>query len=317
MTKYILKRLGYFILTMWVITTVTFFLMNTLPGNPLMTQAKKLPAEVQANMLKKWGLDKPVPVRYVKYLNNLIHGNLGESINTPGYTANQLIKERFPVSARLGLQAVFLGLIAGLILGILAAFYRNSWIDWLVIFIAILGVSIPNFVVAALIQYYFAGKLGWFPIIGWPSSHLWTSGFSYTVLPTIALSFGSLAVFARYMRTSILDVINQDYILTAKAKGISNIAIIWKHIIRNAILPIITILGPEIAAIITGSFVIERLFTLPGIGEYFVTSISNRDYTMIMATTIFYSFLYIASLLAVDILYGVIDPRIRVTGEKR
>lgn len=317
MTKYILKRIGYLILTMWVITTVTFFLMNTLPGNPLMTQAKRLPAEVQANIMKKWGWDKPVPVRYVKYLNNLLHGNLGESIKTPGYTANQLIKERFPVSARLGLQAVFLGLIVGLILGILAAFYRNTWIDWLVIFIAILGVSVPSFVIAALIQYFFAGKLGWFPIIGWPSSHIWTSGFSYTVLPTISLSFGSLAIFARYMRTSMLDVINQDYILTAKAKGISNVAIIWKHIIRNAILPIITILGPEIAAIITGSFVIERLFTLPGIGEYFVTSISNRDYTMIMATTIFYSFLYIASLLVVDILYGVVDPRIRVTGEKR
>lgn len=317
MAKYLIKRIGYLVLTLWIITTVTFFLMNTLPGNPLMVKARRLPPQVQQNIMKKWGLLDPVPVRYVKYLKNLLRGDLGESLLTPGLSANQIIKERFPASARLGLQAVFLALLAGLSLGIIAAFNRNTWIDYLVMFISILGVSVPAFVLAALIQYYFAGKLHWFPIIGWPAGNPMFGGMRYTVLPTIALCFASLAEFARYMRTSVLDVINQDYILTAKAKGVSKNAIIWKHIIRNAILPIITILGPAIAGIITGSFIIERIFTIPGIGEYYVTSITNRDYTMIMATTIFFSFLYIVSLLVVDILYGVIDPRIRVSGGKR
>lgn len=317
MAKYVLKRVLYMIVTMWVIITATFFLMNTLPGDPIRAKAKKLPPQIQENLRKKWGLDKPVQERYVMYLGNLLKGELGESIETPGVTANEVIKQKFPASARLGLQAVFLGLMIGLVLGILAAFRRNSWVDYLVMFIAILGVSVPSFVVAALIQYYFAGKLHLFPIVGWPSAHPWVSGFKYTVLPTIALSFGSIATYARYMRTSVLDVINQDYILTAKAKGVSKTATIWKHIIRNAILPIITILGPQIAGIITGTFVIERIFSIPGLGEYYVASIGVRDYTMIMATTIFFAFLFIASIIVVDILYGVIDPRIRVTGDKR
>jgi oligopeptide transport system permease protein len=221
----------------------------------------------------------------------------------------------FPASARLGLQSVFVGLIIGLILGILAAFRRNTWIDYLVMFIAIIGVSVPSFVVAALVQKALGGDI--FPVVGWPSRHVWTSGFKYTVLPTIALAFGSIATYARYMRTSVLDVINQDYILTAKAKGVSETATIWKHIIRNAILPIVTILGPQIASIITGTFIIERIFSIPGLGQYYVQSISIRDYPMIMATTIFFAFLFIVSVIAVDMLYGVIDPRIRVTGEKR
>lgn len=315
MLKYILKRLGYMVITMWVVITITFFLMNTLPGNPIEVEMRKLPPEIKKNIMHQYGFDRPIHERYVVYLQNLLKGDMGESISTPGLKAKTVIAERFPASARLGLQAVFVGLIIGLILGILAAFNRNSWIDYLVIVIAILGVSVPNFVIAALMQQFLGGI---FPVVGWASKKAsWLAGLKYTVLPTIALSFSSIATYARYMRTSVLDVINQDYILTAKSKGVPGVAIVWKHILRNAILPIVTILGPQIASIITGTFVIEMMFSIPGLGQYYVESITNRDYTMIMATTIFFAFLFIISLLVVDLLYTVIDPRIRITGEKR
>lgn len=315
MTRYILKRIGYMIFTLWVVVTATFFLMNLLPGDPISATAKQLPPAVAANLRAKWNLDKPVTYRYAIYLKNLLHGQLGDSIVHPGENANQIIKERFPASARLGLQAVFLGLIIGLILGILAALRRTTWVDYLVMFIAIVGISVPSFVVAMLLQKGFGG--GVLPIIGWPTDHMWTSGFKYTVLPTIALCLASIATYARYMRTSVLDIVNQDYILTARAKGVSEVGIVWKHVIRNAILPVITILGPQIAGVITGTFVIERIFVIPGLGQYYVNSIAARDFTMIMATTIFYAFFYIVSLLIVDILYGIIDPRISLSGSKR
>lgn len=303
------------VFTLWVIITMTFFLMNALPGDPINSKAKQLPAQIQANLRAKWLLDKPITYRYIVYLENLLHGDLGESIVTPGETANNIIATRFPASARLGLQAILLGLVIGLILGVIAAFKRGTWGDYLVMLFAILGISIPSFVVAVLIQKYLAG--GALPIIGWPSKNMWTSGFKYTVLPTIALCVGSIATYSRYMRTSVLDIVNQDYILTARAKGLSDGGIIRKHIMRNAILPIITIVGPQIANIITGTFVIEKIFVIPGLGQYYVTSIESRDYTMIMATTIFFSFFYVVSLLIVDVLYSVVDPRISITGVKR
>lgn len=315
MGKFILKRLSYMVVTLWVVITITFFLMNTLPGNPIEVEMRKLPPQIKKNIMAQYGFDKPLGERYIKYMGKLIQGDLGESISTPGLKATEVIKERFPASAQLGVQAVFIGLIIGLIMGILAAFRRNTWIDYIVIAVAILGVSIPNFVIAALMQQFLGGSL---PVVGWASKGTpFMDGLKYTIMPTIALSFGSIATYARYMRTSVLDVINQDYILTAKSKGVSRIAIALKHIVRNAILPIVTILAPQLAAIMTGSFVIEMMFGIPGLGQYFVNSISNRDYTMIMATTIFYCILYIASLLVVDLLYAAIDPRIRLTGEKR
>jgi oligopeptide transport system permease protein len=296
--------------------------MHILPGDPILIyissgQLKDTTDEEIAALRHQYGLDKPLPAQYVQYLGNILKGDLGESMITPGRTANKIISETFPASARLGLQSIAVGLVIGLILGIIAAFNRNSWADYLVMFIAIIGVSVPSFVLASVLQYTFTYLVPLFPTIGWPTKHLWTSGFEYTVLPTIALSFASIAVYARYMRTSVLDVVNQDYILTAKAKGVPRNALIWKHVIRNALLPIITILGPQIAGLITGTFVVETIFMVPGMGSYFVSSISSRDYTLIMATTIFYSFLYVASLIIVDILYGVVDPRIRITGGKR
>ena len=317
MVRYISKRLGYMVLTLWVIVTITFFLMNSMPGNPITSQVKQLPPQVRESLMAEYGLDKPVSERYVMYVKNLLKGNMGDSFVTPGISANKYIHDRFPNSARIGLQAVFVGLAIGLTLGIIAGFKRNTGVDYFVIFIAILGVSIPSFVVAALLQKGLGGKAG-LPIAGWYSQG---DGFlntiKFTILPTMALSFSSIATYARYMKTSVLDVISQDYIITAQAKGVSKVSIAWKHIIRNAILPIVTILGPQIASIITGSFVIERIFAIPGLGNAMIDSISAKDYNMIMGFTIFYSFLYIVSLLVVDILYTLIDPRIRLSGSKK
>ncbi|MCY6960367.1 ABC transporter permease [Clostridium brassicae] len=316
MLKYILKRIGYMILTLWVVVTVTFFLMNTMPGDPITAQTKQLPAEIQASLRQQYGLDKPIPERYVLYLKNIAKGNLGDSFITPGYSVGQIVKDKFPNSARLGLQAVFVGVILGIILGIIAAFRRNTKVDYLVIFLAILGVSIPSFVLAALLQKILGGKAG-LPIAGWYNTGESLTGLKYTILPTLALCFSSIATYARYMRTSVLDVISQDYIMTAEAKGVSRKAIAWKHIIRNAILPIITILGPQVAAVLTGSIVIERIFSIPGLGNSMIDAIMTNDYNVIMGLTTFYAALYIISLLIVDIMYSVVDPRIRLTGEKR
>ncbi|MCD3216174.1 ABC transporter permease [Clostridium botulinum C] len=315
MTKYILKRIGYMLVTLWVIITATFFLMNSIPGDPVMVKAQKLPPEMQQIMREQYGLDKPLTTRYIIYLKNLTKGQLGDSFITPGYNVQQIIGEKFPNSARIGIQAVCIGLVIGVLLGVIAAFRRNTNVDFIVIFLAILGVSIPSFVLAALLQKGFGG--GVLPIAGWYDLGDGIDGFKFTVLPTLALCFGSLATYARYMRTSVLDVIGKDYIITAKAKGLSQRAIAWKHIIRNAILPIITILGPQLAAIITGSIVIERIFAIPGIGNSMIDAILTNDYNIIMGLTIFYSALYIVALLIVDIMYSVIDPRIRLTGEKR
>ncbi|EKN41559.1 oligopeptide/dipeptide ABC transporter permease, partial [Clostridium botulinum CFSAN001627] len=236
-------------------------------------------------------------------------GDLGDSLAFAGRSVNTVIKDGLPASARIGIQAVFLGFTLGIILGVVAAFKRNKWPDYIVMFLALIGVSIPSFVFAALLQYIFTVKFMILPTTGW-------GGAKYTILPTIALSLSPLAIYARYMRNECLDVLGQDYILTAKAKGVSKVSLVWKHIIRNAILPSITILGPQIATILTGSFVIEGIYGIPGLGSSFVGAVNNMDYSMIMGLTVFMATLYIFSLLIVDILYGIIDPRIRITNSK-
>lgn len=308
MLKYVSKRLLYMIITLWVVITITFFLMHAMPGDPLASLARELPPQVKANYYAKYGLDKSVPQQYVLFLKNLCRGDLGESLKYPGRSVTDTIAKHAPVSGRLGIQAIAIGVIVGIVLGIIAAFKRNRWPDHLVMFIAILGVCLPSFVLAALLQYILSVKFELFPTAGWGTG-------KHTVLPTIALCFGSIATYARYMRSSVLDVINQDYILTAKAKGISEFNLIIKHIIRNAIIPAITILAPQIANIFAGSFVIESIFAIPGLGSNLVDSINNRDFSMIMGLTIFYCALYIISLLIVDILYGIVDPRIRFSDD--
>ncbi|MBZ9636393.1 ABC transporter permease [Clostridium sp. FP1] len=311
MFKFILKRLGYMFVTLWIVATITFMLIHAIPGDPLAGMARKLPEQIRANFMSKYGLDQPVVVQYGRFMKNIVfHGDLGESLAYPGRKVTDVIKLHAPVSARLGIQAIAMGFFIGVSLGIIAAFNRGRWPDYLVMFIAILGISIPSFVMAALLQYFFTVKNMWLPTTGW-------GGFEYTILPSIALSFSSIATYARYMRANTLDIIGQDYILTAKSKGITKLSLVWKHVIRNAILPAITILGPQLANIFVGAFVIESIFSIPGFGYNFVTSITDRDFTMIMGQTVFLCTLVIIAYVLVDILYGLIDPRIRLTGEKR
>ena len=311
MFKFILKRLGYMFVTLWIVATITFMLIHAIPGDPLAGMARKLPEQIRANFMSKYGLDKPVIVQYGKFMGNIVfHGDLGESLAYQGRSVSSVIKLHAPVSARLGVQALSMGFFIGVSLGIFAAFNRGKWPDYLVMFIAIIGISIPSFVMASVLQYFFTVKLTWLPTMGW-------GGFEYTILPSIALSFVSISTYARYMRANTLDIIGQDYILTAKSKGVTKLSLVWKHVIRNAILPAITLLGPQVANVFVGSFVIETIFSIPGFGFNFVTSITDRDYTMIMGQTVFLCALVIIAYVLVDILYGVIDPRIRLTGEKR
>jgi len=315
MAKYILKRIGLMLVTLWVIATITFVLINSIPGDPIGSKAKALSKTAEKAIRKKYKLDQPKYIRYFDYMKNLLTGDLGQSIIYPGKTVNTIIKDELPVSMRLGLQAVVFGLIIGLSLGIVAAFRRNTWVDYLVILIAILGVSIPGFVMAILLQFALGGKMG-LPTVGWESGTFFFTAFKYTILPTIALSFAGIASNARFMKTSVLDVINQDYIITAKAKGVGKIPLVFSHILRNALIPVVTMLGPRIAGIITGSIVIEQIFAVPGLGRELVNAIGNRDYTVIMSLTVFFAFLYIVSLLLVDIAYVLIDPKIKLASSK-
>ncbi len=305
--KFISKRILYAILTIFIVVTITFFLVRVIPGNPIEQMTEELPESVRQNVYEQYGFDKPIHIQYMDFWKNLIkEGDLGESISYRGRSVTGTIKEYAPISGRLGFQALVLGVSLGVVLGLVAALNRGRWPDYVVMFIAILGISIPNFVIASVLQYFVAIKNNLLPVTGWGS-------FKYTILPTLALSFGSIAKYARYMRANCLDVLNQDYILTAQAKGASRFRIVSKHVFRNALLPIITLIGPQIALIFSGSFVIEKIFAVPGLGSYFVTAVNSRDYTMIMGQTIFISILYISSLVAVDIVYGLVDPRIRIS----
>jgi oligopeptide transport system permease protein len=311
MLKFTLKRLGYMFVTLWIVATITFMLIHAIPGDPLAGLARKLPEQIRANFYAKYGLDQPVIVQYGRFMKNIVlHGDLGESLAYPGRQVSEVIKIHAPVSGRLGIQAIGMGFFIGVSLGIIAAFNRGRWPDYIIMFIAILGISVPSFVMASLLQYFFTVKNMWLPTTGW-------GGFEYTILPSIALSFGSIAVYARYMRANTLDIIGQDYILTAKSKGITKLSLVWKHVIRNAILPAITILGPQLANIFVGSFIIESIFAIPGFGFNFVSAVADRDFTMIMGETVFLCALVIISYFVVDVVYGLIDPRIRLTGEKR
>ena len=307
MGRYIFKRIGYMLITLWIIVTITFFLMHSIPGDPLSHMAKQLPEQTRINYYAKYGLDQPTYVQYGKFMKNLItKGDLGESLRYPGRSVTETIAKNAKVSGKLGFQALAIGVTIGIILGIIAALNRAKWPDFVVMFIAILGVTVPVFIIGALLQYVFSVKFELLPTTGWGEA-------KHTILPTIAMCLGPIATYARYMRSNILEIIGQDYILTAQAKGVSRFNVIRKHILRNAILPAITILGPQIAGIFTGSFVIEKIFGIPGLGFYYISSINDRDYTMIIGTTVFYAALFVISQLVVDLLYGAVDPRIRVS----
>ena len=309
MPKYIAKRIGYAIITLFVLTALTFFMMRLLPGDPFIGD-KALPEATMAALRAKYGLDKPEWEQFVIYIGNVLKGDLGTSIhyNRP---VTDIIAQSFPYSFELGIRSLIFALVAGVLLGIVAAVKRGTVWDTASMTLSIIGVSIPSFIVGALLQYVLALKLRqWFGITLFPVSG-WTTEMS-KLMPAFALSLGSLAQISRLMRTSMLDVLSQDYIKTAKAKGLSERQIVWKHAVRNAIMPVITVVGPIAAAVLTGAFVVEQIFNIAGMGKFFVLSIQVQDYTMIAGTTLFYgAFLIIANLI-VDILYGIVDPRVKL-----
>ena len=309
MAKYIGKRLLFMLLTLWLIITATFFFMRIAPGNPF-TSEKKMPPEIEANLNAHFGLDQPWYVQYGEYLVRIVNWDFGPSFKYKAQTVNDLINEGFPVSFVLGMEAIFLAVSIGVLLGIIAALKHNKWQDYSAMIFAVLGISVPSFIMASVLQYIFAIKLGIFPVARWES-------FLHSILPAVALASTPMAFIARLTRSSMLEVLNNDYIRTAKAKGLSQGVITVRHAIRNALLPVVTYMGPLTAGILTGSFIIERIFGIPGLGAHFVTSIGNRDYTVIMGVTVFYSILLLLSILLVDIAYGIIDPRIKLAGGKK
>lgn len=309
MAKYIGKRLLYMLISLWLIVTATFFFMRMAPGNPF-TSEKQLPPEIEANLNAHYGLDQPWYVQYGEYLLRILKWDFGPSFKYKSQTVNDLINDGFPVSFLLGMEAIFLAVGFGVLLGIIAALRHNRWPDYTAMIIAVLGISVPSFIMATFLQYGLSIKLGLFPVARWESFH-------HTILPALALASMPMAFIARLTRSSMLEVLANDYIKTAKAKGLSKGVITVKHAIRNALLPVVTYMGPLTAGILTGSFVIEKIFGIPGLGAHFVTSISNRDYTVIMGVTVFYSILLLVSILLVDIAYGIIDPRIKLAGGKK
>lgn len=305
MLKYALKRIVYMIVTLWLIITVTFVLMKLLPGDPFGEATQKMSPAYREILYRQYGLDKPIWQQYLKYLGDVVRGDLGVSFQFPAHTVTDKIEQAFPASLELGIWALLISVTFGLLLGILAALNHGRAADHAATVTALLGVSIPSFVLGPLLSYFVGVKLGWLP------AGLW-NGPQHRILPAIALSFGTLASVARMMRTSMLDVLNQDYIKTAKAKGLSKFTIVTKHTIRNAILPVVTLLGPVFVNLITGTLVIEKIFSVPGLGTHFVQSITTNDYTMIAGLTIFYSALLVVVLFITDLVYGLIDPRIRL-----
>lgn len=306
MRKYLLKRVLYMLLTLFLVATITFFLMKLMPGTPYTNQAKMTASQIEI-MNKQYGLDKPIWEQYLIYIFGMFHGDFGTSFQYSNQPVAYLISSRLGASMQLGLQAMIFGVFFGVILGAAAAIKHNTWADTGATVIAIIGKSVPNFVLAILLQYYIALKLGWFPIAGWGQ-------FSNTILPTIALGVGPLAETARFIRTSMVEVLNSDYIELAKAKGLSKFEVVYHHALRNSLIPLVTLLGPYTVTLMTGSMVIENIFNIPGIGEQFVKSIMTNDYPTIMGVTMVFSIGLVVVILITDIIYGLIDPRIRLEG---
>ncbi|HLR01736.1 MAG TPA: ABC transporter permease [Virgibacillus sp.] len=309
MAKFIIRRVVFAIISIFVIVSATFFLMKAIPGDPITSENDEVPPEVLEAMKEHYGLNDPIMEQYGNYLISVAKWDLGPSYKYKGTTVNEIINSSFPVSLVLGLSSLFIAIAFGLILGVLAALHHNKSTDYISMVVAVIGISIPNFVVGALLQYVFAQKLGWFPLARWGT-------FSHVVLPSLAIAALPMAFIARLTRSNMLEVLSTNYIKTARAKGVKKWLVTYKHALRNALLPVITFLGPMAVGILTGTFVIEQIFGIPGLGRHFITSITNRDYTVIMGTTVFYSVILIVVVLIIDISYGFIDPRIKLTSGK-
>lgn len=304
MCKYIAKRLLLAAVTIWAVATITFFLMNMVPGGPFLSE-KAISPKAQAALEAKYGLDKPLMEQYRTYIVDALHGDFGDSLKQRGRTVMAIITSKFPVSARIGGLAVLVSLLLGIPLGCVAALNRGKWIDNVVSVFTTCGIAVPSFVICTMLMYFLGVRLKWLPTFG-------LTDWKNYIMPVISLALYPTSYIMRLMRSSMLDVLGQDYMRTARAKGLAQFMRIFKHALRNAILPVVTYVGPMMAYTLTGSFVVEKIFTIPGLGSEFVGSITNRDYTVIMGTTIFLATLLILMNVLVDIVYKIVDPRIKL-----
>ncbi len=322
MTKYIIRRILWFVPVLFAILLVTFLLAHAIPGGPFdFAGDRSLPESIRENLRAKYHLDWPIWKQFAAYLWDLAHLDMGPSFRYRAQTVNDIIGRTFPISFQLGVMAILLGLIIGIPAGTIAALRQNTWVDYVSSFIAILGVSIPNLVLGPFLIYVFAVRLGWLPAARWGADYTTlylgvipppTINFvKHAILPVVTLGTAQAAVFARLTRGSLLQVIREDYIRTARAKGLHERAVIVGHALKNSLIPVVTILGPLFAAIVTGTFVVEQIFGIPGMGTHFITSVGNRDYPVVMGTALVYAILLVIANLLVDITYAWLDPRIR------
>ena len=316
MFKYILKRLGYMAVTLFLVLTVNFLLLQLLPGSPFDGE-KKTEAQI-AILEEKYRMNDPIPVQYARYLKGVFQGDFGTSFKLQNQEVTDLVLTRIPYTIKPGALALLIGIIIGITLGAIAAMKRNSWADHMITIISVLGVSIPSFVLAAFLQYFICTKLGWLPVIYQPADEMrgvtmWDE-FKSLILPAISLSVPVIASLMRYMRSELIEVLNTDYILLARAKGLTKAQVIVHHALRNALIPVITVVGPMVVSIMTGSLVVEKFFGVPGLSNLLLNSVTMKDQFLTLGIAFFYAFLYVIVILIIDLLYGVIDPRIRLAG---
>lgn len=316
MFKYILKRLGYMLVTLFLVLTVNFLLLQLLPGSPFDGE-KKTEAQI-AILEEKYGMNDPIPVQYARYMKGVFQGDFGTSFKLQNQEVTDLVLTRIPYTIKPGALALVIGIIIGITLGAIAAMKRNSWADHTITIVSVLGVSIPSFVLAAFLQYFICTKLGWLPVIYQPADEMrgvtmWDE-FKSLILPAISLSLPVIASLMRYMRSELIEVLNTDYILLARAKGLTKAQVIVHHALRNALIPVITVVGPMVVSIMTGSLVVEKFFGVPGLSNLLLNSVTMKDQFLTLGIAFFYAFLYVIVILIIDLLYGVIDPRIRLAG---
>jgi peptide/nickel transport system permease protein len=310
---YLASRLVGIVVVFIIVSILAFVLMHSVPGGPFDEEKAPLPPAAKENILRKYGLDKPMYVQYLLYMANAARGDFGISFQSPTESVTQLIARTWPVSMQLGGLAILLAFAIGITAGIFAAVHQNTWIDYVVTFVSTLGITVPNFVIALWLLLVFAVGLGWLPTGGWPSSG--EVDWRTLIMPVITLALGPSALVARFTRVSLVEVLHAEYVRTARAKGLKEPAVILGHALKNALIPLITALGPQIPNLITGTIFVEVIFRVPGLGKFFVTSIALRDYPMIMATMLLVATLWSFTYLASDLLYTVVDPRVRLFGK--
>ncbi len=305
MTKYIVKRVLFGLVTLFALATITFYLMHAIPGTPFSGEMRQLSDAIRDKLIEQYDLDKPYHVQYIKYLKNAVTGDFGTSLHRKGAQVMDIIGKGLPYTASLGAVSFCIAMFVGISLGLVAAFSKKPWINGTVAFIATVGVSVPSFLVALLMMLLFGVKLGWLPMIG-------LSGWKNFIMPGVALALGPIAMISRLVKSGLQEELRQDYVTLAKSKGTGEVTVVLRHALKNAILPVITYAGPLLATLVTGSFVVETMFTIPGIGAEFVNSVTNRDYTLIMALTIIYGAFIIIANIATDLISAAIDPRVRL-----